>query len=155
MSPKLKGPMAALLTPRSSDGAADLDAFAASVDFVLSRGATGVVVAGDDYVLRINLIGDCSRNIDEVPSVKGNSDAGAGCLMETHTCRKSLADDISPVSRNAKKGSLFSSTGQKPFAAIGIDPLKSIEFAFNSKYWNNQTAFVLLDSWRRRNTFSF
>lgn len=38
--------MAALLTPRRPDGAPNFEAFEASADFVLSRGGTGVIVAG-------------------------------------------------------------------------------------------------------------
>ena len=46
MSSPIEGPLAALLTPRLRDGSLDEEALTRNVDFVLERGATGIVLCG-------------------------------------------------------------------------------------------------------------
>ena len=46
MQRSFHGALAALLTPRKSDGTIDEAGFARNIDFILERGVTGVVVAG-------------------------------------------------------------------------------------------------------------
>ena len=46
MQPSFHGALAALLTPRKSDGTIDLAGFERNINFVLERGASGVVIAG-------------------------------------------------------------------------------------------------------------
>ncbi len=46
MQPSFHGALAALLTPRRSDGTIDEAGFAGNIDFILQRGVTGLVIAG-------------------------------------------------------------------------------------------------------------
>jgi 4-hydroxy-tetrahydrodipicolinate synthase len=46
MQRSFHGALAALLTPRKSDGTIDEAGFARNIDFILEHGGTGVVVAG-------------------------------------------------------------------------------------------------------------